>query len=95
MYVNGREVPSEGMSLNTADSKTCTMDFQALFSGLGIHHGNTGIQMTTSQFMKESFTLIFDHHPSQMAAIRMVTTVSPTTVKSSSNSNSTRLSPKQ
>jgi hypothetical protein len=46
MYVNGLQVPSEGLSLNTADAKNCTMAYQTLFSGLGIHHVNTGIQIT-------------------------------------------------
>jgi len=39
IYVNGRLVPSEELSLNSAVSKTCTMTYQSLFSGLGIHHG--------------------------------------------------------
>jgi hypothetical protein len=51
LYLNGRQVPSEGLSLNTTSSKTCTMAYQTLFSGFGIHHGNTGIQITPTQFM--------------------------------------------
>jgi hypothetical protein len=61
MYVNGRQVASEGLSLNTADSKTCTMAYQTLFSGLEIHHCNTGTQITPVQFMKGSFMLILSH----------------------------------
>jgi hypothetical protein len=60
MYVNGRQVPSEGLSLNTVSAKTCTMTYQTLFSGFGIHHGNTGIHITTAQFMKVSFMIVFD-----------------------------------
>jgi hypothetical protein len=37
MYVNGRQVPADGLSLNTADTKPCTMAYQMLLSGLGIH----------------------------------------------------------
>lgn len=43
MYVNGRQVPSEGLSLNTAGEKTCTMSYQTLSRGFGIYHGKTGI----------------------------------------------------
>jgi len=68
MYVNGKQVTSEGLSLNTANSKTCTMAYQTLFSGLGIHHGNTGIQITPAQFMKGSFMLIFDLTPDGCAS---------------------------
>jgi hypothetical protein len=46
IYVNGRQVPSEGLSLNTANTKTSTMAYLTLFSGLGIHHANTGLQTT-------------------------------------------------
>jgi hypothetical protein len=63
MYVNGRQVPSEGLSLNTARAKTCTTAYQTLFSGLGIHYDNAGIQITPTQFMKGSFMLIFDLTP--------------------------------
>jgi 6-phosphogluconolactonase/glucosamine-6-phosphate isomerase/deaminase len=58
--MDGRHVPSEGLSLNTADEKTCTMTYQTLFRGLGIDDGNTGIYITPTQFMKGSFMLIFD-----------------------------------
>jgi hypothetical protein len=63
MYVNGRQVPSDGMSLNTANAKTCTTAYQTLLNGLGIHHDNAGIQITPTQFMKGSFMLIFDLTP--------------------------------
>ena len=68
MYVNGRQVPFEGLSLNTADTKTCTMAYQTLFSGLGIHEGNKGIQITLTQFTKGSFMLIFDLTPDGCAS---------------------------
>ena len=63
MYVNGRQVSSEGLSLNTVDAKTFTMAYQTLFRGLGIHHDSTGIQITPTEFMKGSFMLIFDLTP--------------------------------
>ena len=54
---------SEALSLNTADTKTCTMAYQTLSRGFGIHHGNTGIQITPAQSMKCSFMLVFDLTP--------------------------------
>jgi hypothetical protein len=44
------------------------MAYQTLFSGLGIHHGNTGIQITPAQFMKGSFILVFDLAPDGCAS---------------------------
>jgi hypothetical protein len=68
MYVNGRQLPSEGLSLNTASEKTCTMAYQTLFNGLGIHNGNKGIQITPTQFIKGSFMLVFDLTPDGCAS---------------------------
>jgi hypothetical protein len=68
MYVNGRQVPSEGITLDTSGIKTSTMAYQTLFSGLGIHHGNAGLQITPSQFMRGSFMLIFDLTPDGCAS---------------------------
>jgi hypothetical protein len=36
------------------------MAYQTLFSGVGIHHGKTGIQITPAQIMNVSFMLVFD-----------------------------------
>jgi hypothetical protein len=58
MYVNGRQVTSEGLSLNTAHIKTSTMAYQTLFSGLGIHHANTGLQISHELYMKSYFNII-------------------------------------
>jgi hypothetical protein len=45
MYVNDRQVPSEGLF----DYDHCKVLYDGLsedISGLGIHNGNTGIQIT-------------------------------------------------
>jgi hypothetical protein len=62
MYVNARQVPSEGLTLNTACVKTWTMAYQKLFSGLGIR-GNAGIQITSGLFVKGCFMFIFVRTP--------------------------------
>ena len=66
--MNGREVPSESLSLNTANIKTSTMAYQTLFSGLGIHHANTGLQITHELYMKGYFMLLFDLTPDNSAS---------------------------
>jgi hypothetical protein len=92
MYVKGGQVPSEFLSLYTTNANTCTMDYQTLFSGFGIHNGNTDIQITPTQSMKRSFMIIIDLMPDGCAS--EVTPVSPATAKFAANSNSTKLSPK-
>jgi hypothetical protein len=39
-----------------------------MLSGVGIHHGNTGIQITVAQIMKGPFMLIFDLTPDGCAS---------------------------
>ena len=68
MYVNGRQVPAEGLSLNTANIKTSTMAYQTLFRGLGIHHANTGLQISHELYMKGYFMLLFDLTPDHSAS---------------------------
>jgi hypothetical protein len=68
-FHDGQQVPSEGLSLNTASAKTCTTVYQSLVSGLGTHHDNAGIQITPTQFMKGSFMLIFDLTPDGCASV--------------------------
>ena len=63
MYVNGWQVPSEGLSLNTANTKITTMAYQTFFCCLGIHHANMDIQITHELYRKSYFMLLFDLTP--------------------------------
>lgn len=68
MYVNGRQIPSEGLSLDTTHEKTTTLAYQTLFTGSGIHHGNHGLQITHDLFTKGLFMLLFDLTPDSAAS---------------------------
>jgi len=43
MYVNGRQIPSESLSVNPGHEKTNVMGYKALFEGSGIHRSNSGL----------------------------------------------------
>jgi len=47
MYVNGRQIASESLSLNMGHEKTSVKVYATLFEGIGIHHSNSGLQITT------------------------------------------------
>jgi len=47
LFVNGKQVPSEGFSLGMYHEKTFIMGYRMLFEGSGIHHSNAGLQITT------------------------------------------------
>jgi hypothetical protein len=40
MYVNGRQIPSESLSLNMGFEKTSVKGYLTLFEGIGIHYSN-------------------------------------------------------
>jgi hypothetical protein len=68
MYVNGRQIPAEGLSLNTANIKTSTMAYQTLFSGLGIHHANTSaVWAYTTRTLQRSGHTPREHWPPDLA----------------------------
>jgi hypothetical protein len=58
--VNGREIPSESLTLNMSHEKTSVMVYSTLFEGSGIHHSNTGFQITHDMFIKGYFLLVYD-----------------------------------
>jgi hypothetical protein len=61
MYVNSRQIPSEGLSLNMGHDKT-------LFEGSGIHHSNSGLQITPTMYINGFCMLVFDLTPDLAAS---------------------------
>ena len=53
MYVNGRQIPSESLSLNMGHERTSVKGYATLFEGIGIHHSDSGLQITHDMNIKE------------------------------------------
>ena len=69
MYVNGRQVPSEGgLSLDMGHEKTSVMGYRTLFTGSGIHHSNTGLLISHDMYIAGYFMLLFDLTPDLSAS---------------------------
>jgi hypothetical protein len=68
MYVNGNQIPSEGLSLDISHEKTSVMGYRTLFEGSGIHHSNTGLQITPALYVNGYFMLVFDLTPDLAAS---------------------------
>ena len=66
--MNGRRVPSEGLSLDMDHEKTSVMGYRTLFEGPGIHHSNTGLQITHDMYLNGYFMLLFDLPPDRGAS---------------------------
>jgi hypothetical protein len=69
MYVNGIQVPSGGLSMNTSHEKSTTLAYRTLFNGSGIHHSNSGLQITNDLFINGYFMLVFDLTPDSSASV--------------------------
>jgi len=68
MYVNGRQIPSEGLNIDTGHEKTSVMAYNTLFEGSGIHHSNSGLQITHDMYINGYFMLLFDLTPDLAAS---------------------------
>ena len=51
MYLNGRQIPSESLSMNMGHEKTSVRGYATLFEGTGNHHSNSGLQITYDMYI--------------------------------------------
>jgi len=63
MYITGKQVPTEGLTLDMSREKTAVMGYRTLFEGSGIHRSNTGLQITPAKYINGYFMLVFDLTP--------------------------------
>ena len=68
MYVNGRQIPSESLSLNMGHEKTSFKGYATLFEGIGIHHSNSGLQITHDMYINGFFIIVYDLTPDLAAS---------------------------
>jgi hypothetical protein len=68
MFVNGRQVPNETLTFDMSHEKTSVMAYKTLFEGSGIHHSNSGLQVTHGMFISGYFMLLFDLTPDLAAS---------------------------
>jgi len=59
LKVNGKLIPTEGLSLGIDHEKTSVMWYRTLFDGSGIHHSKSGLQITPDMFINGYFMLLF------------------------------------
>jgi len=60
LNVNGKQIPTEGLSLGLNHEKTSVMGNRTLFEDSGIHHSNSGLQITHDMYINGYFMLLFD-----------------------------------
>ena len=67
LYVNGKQIPGGGLSLDTSQEKT-VMAYRTLFEGSGVHHSNSGLQITPDMYINGYFMLLYDLTPDRAAS---------------------------
>ena len=68
LYVNGKQIPSGGLHLNTVNEKGSVMAYRTLFEGTGIRHSNAGLQISHAMYVNGYFMLLFDLTPDHGAS---------------------------
>ena len=63
LNVDGKQIPTEGLSLGMDHEKTSVMGYRTLFEASGIHHSNSGLQITHDMYINGYFMLLFDLTP--------------------------------
>jgi len=63
MYVKGKRIPSESRSLYMSREKTSVKGSATLFEGTGIHHSNSGLQITHNMSINGIFVIVYDLTP--------------------------------
>ena len=62
-YVSGRQIPPQGVKLLMDSEKTSVRGYRTLFEESGIHHLNSGLQITPAKYINGFFMLVFDLTP--------------------------------
>jgi len=68
LNVNGKQIPTESLALNMGQEKTSVMGYRTLFEASGIHHSNSGLQITHDMYVNGYFMLLFDLTPDGRAS---------------------------
>ena len=60
VFVNGKQIPSEGLLVCLDHEKSSVMWYRTLFEGSGIHHSNVRLQKNHDMYIAGYFMLLFD-----------------------------------
>ena len=68
LYINGKQIHSGGLHLDTAREKGSVIAYRTLFVGSGVRHSNTGLQISHASFINAYFMPILDLTPDHGAS---------------------------
>ena len=69
LYVNGKRVASHGLTLDMYHKKTSVIGYRTLVEVSGVHHSNSGQQITHDMYINGYFILLFVLTPDSGASV--------------------------
>ena len=66
--MNGKQIPTEGLSVGMDHEKTSVMGCRMLFEMSGIYHSNSGLEINHDVYINGYFILLFDLTPDRVAS---------------------------
>ena len=69
LYVNGKQIPSGSLHLDTAHEKGSVMAYRTLFEGSGNRHENTGLQISHASIINRYIILLIDLTPDNGSSV--------------------------
>ena len=69
LYVNGKQIPGGGgLCFDTSHEKKTVMAYRTLSERSGIHHSNSGLQITPDVYINGYFMLLYDLTPDRASS---------------------------
>jgi len=65
--VNGKPFPNNGLTVDMSSDKTSVMAYRGIFQAAGIHHANSGLELTHDMFISGYTIFPFDLTPDRSA----------------------------
>jgi hypothetical protein len=68
LFVKGKQYPNIGLTMDMGHEKTSVMVYNTMFDASGIHHSDTGLQITHDMYINGYFMVLFDLTPDRAAS---------------------------
>jgi hypothetical protein len=68
MIVNGKQIPTESLTVDPSHEKTTTLAYKTLYESFDIHHSNSELQIIHDMYINGHFKFLFDLPPNLAAS---------------------------
>jgi len=68
LFVKGKDFPNKDLTLGMDHEKKSVIGYKSLLEAFGIHHSNSGLQITHDTYINGFYILLFDLAPDRGAS---------------------------